>query len=151
MSEAFYPGLERAISNWAQHAQHIRPDFPPFSHSPPRAMSEAISEACYPGLERAISNWAQRAQQIQHELPQLARAAASASRASSSSLDEIYPGLEQAISDWARDAQFDLPAPAAQDPSSSLASVCEEGGGEGEGWMNTAEGIEVCNLFPLQH
>lgn len=133
MSEAFYPGLERAISNWAQHAQHVKPDLLPSSHPPPRAMSEAISEACYPGLERAISNWAQRAQQIQHELPQLAKSAASASRASSSALDEIYPGLEQAISDWARDAHFDLPAPMAQALSSSLSSVSEGSSGQEEG------------------
>ncbi|KAA6417514.1 MAG: hypothetical protein FRX49_12540 [Trebouxia sp. A1-2] len=141
MSEAFYPGLERAISNWAQHAQHVKPDLLPSSQPPPRAMSEAISEACYPGLERAISNWAQRAQQIQHELPQLAKSAASASRASSSALDEIYPGLEQAISDWARDAQFDLPAPMAQDLSSGLSSVSEEGSEE-EG-VTSAEPMEV--------
>ncbi|DBA84581.1 TPA: hypothetical protein ACH3X2_006161 [Trebouxia sp. C0005] len=140
MSEAFYPGLERAISNWAQHAQHVKPDLLPSSQPPPRAMSEAISEACYPGLERAISNWAQRAQQIQHELPQLAKSAASASRASSSALDEIYPGLEQAISDWARDAQFDLPAPMAQDLSSGLSSVSEEGSEE-EG-VTSAEPME---------
>jgi len=105
-------------------------------------MSEAISEACYPGLERAISNWAQRAQQIQHELPQLAKSAASTSRASSSALDEIYPGLEQAVSDWARDAHFDLPAPLAQSLSSSLSSVSEESSEEEER-VTSAEPMEV--------
>jgi len=148
MSEAFYPGLERAISNWAQHAQHVKPKLSPPSQPPPRAMSEAISEACYPGLEHAISNWAQRAQQIQHELPQLAKSAASASRASSSALDEIYPGLEQAISDWARDAHFDLPAPMAQALSSSLSSVSEESSEQEEG-VSCAEPMEVHDMLSV--
>ncbi|KAL0032765.1 hypothetical protein WJX79_008776 [Trebouxia sp. C0005] len=53
---------------------------------------------------------------------------------------KIYPGLEQAISDWARDAQFDLPAPMAQDLSSGLSSVSEEGSEE-EG-VTSAEPME---------
>ncbi|KAL3146082.1 hypothetical protein ABBQ38_015431 [Trebouxia sp. C0009 RCD-2024] len=95
MSAELYPGLERAISTWAQQAQHDRADMQPSSAPVSRAASDL-----YPGLQRAISSWAQQAQ---HGRAAVQLLSTPASRTASG----LYPGLEQAMSNCAQQAQHD--------------------------------------------
>ncbi|KAL3155707.1 hypothetical protein ABBQ32_012729 [Trebouxia sp. C0010 RCD-2024] len=107
MSAELYPGLERAISTWAQQAQHGWPPAQPMSNPGSRTGS-----ALYPGLERAISNWAQQAQ---HDRADIQPSSSPAFRAAF----DLNPGLEKAISTWGQQAQHDR---ADVQPSSSSAS-----------------------------
>ena len=95
LSAQLYPGLERAVSDWAQQAQRDKPHAQPSSNPASRAGS-----GLYSGLERAISNWAQQAQ---HDTSDFKPSSMPASRATSG----LYPGLERAISNWAQQAQHD--------------------------------------------
>ncbi|KAL0019019.1 hypothetical protein WJX77_011438 [Trebouxia sp. C0004] len=97
---SMYPGLERAISNWVQQAQHGQ-------LQSAESASRALSQALYPGLEQAISNWAQQAQHDKLHSPQSAQLS---SRAVSQAL---YPGLEHAISNWAEQTQHESASRAA--------------------------------------
>ena len=95
LSAQLYPGLEGAISNWAQQAQHDKSHAQPSGNPASRAAS-----GLYPGLEQAMQSWAQQAQ---HDSSYLQSSGDPASRASSG----LYPGLERAISDWVQQTQHD--------------------------------------------
>lgn len=102
VSEAWCPGLERAISNWAQQAQHdiIRSLQ---TVAPAQSSTPGVPECLYSGLEQAMTDFAQQAH------------CEILTRLQSNASDSMYcPGLE---------VPEDLPSPEQQPaatPSSSL-------------------------------
>ncbi len=103
ISEGCYPGLERAISNWAQQIELHKLNVSGSDKSASRASSAAL----YPGLEQVISNWAQQAQ---HEVVSALQCSASVADRSESGVADWPPGLERAISNWAQHAQHAAPS-----------------------------------------